>query len=60
MATEGDKDKVELSPAELARALILKDRSLRKKEKKATQLRWKQKKLSKKASAVAAVTKKTV
>ena len=51
---------MELTPAELARALILKDRSLRKKEKKATQLRWKQKKLSKKASAVAAVSKKTV
>ena len=59
--SEGDE--TNLTSEELARATILKERSLRKKEKKDKQLKWKQKKLSIKSgvaiAAIAAIKKAT-
>jgi hypothetical protein len=49
-AIEDDLEKEELTDEQRARAVILKERSLRKKEKKEQQLKWKEKKLKLKGS----------
>ena len=51
----GEESKEGLTALELARAQILKERSLRKKDKKEKQLKWKQKKLSIKSNAAAGI-----